>query len=123
MLNFKTNTKEKFHEIMVLEHQLSANMTAQLVQTLTNYLQSIEKNVILQLNDVAEIDTPVAEALVSLQTTFYENNASFVICGVQLEVRNFLDEAQLLDFLNIAPTLSEAWDILQMEEIERELLG
>jgi anti-anti-sigma regulatory factor len=123
MLNFKTNTKEKFNEIMVLEHQLTANMTANLVETLTNYLQSPQKNVILQLNDVVKIDTSIAEALVSLQTNFYENEASFVVCGVQLEVRNFLDKEQLLDFLNIAPTLSEAWDILQMEEIERELLG
>ena len=123
MLNFKTNTKEKFHEIMVLEHQLTAIMTAELVEKLTTYLQSSEKNVILQLNDVTMIDTAIAETLVSMQTTFYEDGASFVICGVQPEVRNFLDAAQLLDSLNITPTLSEAWDILQMEEIERELLG
>ncbi len=123
MLNFKTNTKEKFHEIMVLEHQLTAIMTAELVETLTTYLQSSEKNVILQLNDVTMIDTAIAETLVSMQTTFYEDGASFVICGVQPEVRNFLDATQLLDSLNITPTLSEAWDILQMEEIERELLG
>lgn len=122
MFSFKTNTKEKFNEIIVLEHQLTANMTAELTQTLTNYLQSHEKNIILQLKDVVKIDMPIAEALVGIQTTFYENAASFVICGAKLEVRNFLDAAQLLDFLNIAPTLSEAWDILQMEEIERELL-
>ena len=123
MIHFKTDTKEKFHEIIVLEHQLTANMTADLVKTLTTYLKSSEKNVILQLNDVKTIDTQVAEALVSLQTTFYEDGASFVLCGVQHEVRNFLDKDQLLDFLNITPTLSEAWDILQMEEIERDLLG
>jgi len=28
----------------------------------------------------------------------------------------------LLDYLNITPSESEAWDIVQMEEIERELL-
>jgi len=33
-----------------------------------------------------------------------------------------LEESGLLETMNIAPTLSEAWDILQMEEIERELL-
>jgi anti-anti-sigma factor len=123
MFNFKTNTKEKFHEIIVLGHQLTANMTAELVKTLTTYLKSPEKNVILQLNDVTNVDTEVAEALVSIQTTFYEGGASFVVCGVQPEVRGFLDAAQLLDSLNITPTLSEAWDMLQMEEIERELLG
>jgi len=29
----------------------------------------------------------------------------------------------LLDLLNVTPTESEAWDIVQMEEIEREMLG
>jgi hypothetical protein len=29
----------------------------------------------------------------------------------------------LLDFLNVTPFESEAWDIVQMEEIERDLLG
>jgi hypothetical protein len=29
---------------------------------------------------------------------------------------------ELLDLMNITPTESEAWDIVQMEEIERELL-
>jgi anti-anti-sigma factor len=123
MIHFKTNTKEKFHEIMVLEHQLTANMTAELLENLTSYLKSPERNAILQLDEVKEIDTKMAEALVSAQTMFYEDGASFIICEVQPEVRNFLDAAQLLDFLNITPTLSEAWDILQMEEIERELLG
>jgi hypothetical protein len=34
-----------------------------------------------------------------------------------------LDKWELLELLNITPTESEAWDIVQMEEIERELLG
>jgi hypothetical protein len=29
----------------------------------------------------------------------------------------------LLELMNVTPTESEAWDIVQMEEIERELLG
>jgi hypothetical protein len=28
-----------------------------------------------------------------------------------------------LELMNVTPTESEAWDIVQMEEIERELLG
>jgi hypothetical protein len=29
----------------------------------------------------------------------------------------------LLELMNVTPTESEAWDIVQMEEIERDLLG
>ena len=32
------------------------------------------------------------------------------------------EENDWLDTMNITPTESEAWDIVQMEEIERELL-
>jgi hypothetical protein len=32
-----------------------------------------------------------------------------------------LDEKELLELMNVTPTESEAWDIVQMEEIERDL--
>ena len=49
-------------------------------------------------------------------------NFSFVICAVHPSILKMLQEKDLLDELNITPTESEAYDIVQMEEIERELL-
>ena len=86
-------------------------------------LQNDVKNVVLILEDISEMDIAAAEKLAEIQQKFYENNASFVICGLQKQVEDFLDEHELLDLLNVTPTQSEAWDIVQMEEIERELLG
>ena len=40
-----------------------------------------------------------------------------------LELVKLLDEKELLELMNVTPTESEAWDIVQMEEIERELLN
>ncbi|MBV9987335.1 MAG: hypothetical protein JO301_06630 [Chitinophagaceae bacterium] len=57
-----------------------------------------------------------------MQQSFYENNASFVICCMQQPVEEAFARLDLLDLLNTTPTESEAWDIVQMEEIERELL-
>jgi len=37
-------------------------------------------------------------------------------------VEDFLDKNELLELMNVTPTQSEAWDIVQMEEIEREFL-
>jgi hypothetical protein len=45
-----------------------------------------------------------------------------VFCNLADDVSDFLDENDLLEILNITPTESEAWDIVQMEEIEREFL-
>ena len=43
-----------------------------------------------------------------------------VICNIKPEVETYLDEKELLELMNVTPTESEAWDIVQMEEIERE---
>ena len=57
-----------------------------------------------------------------MQQKFYENNASFVICEVLPALEARLDELEFLQMMNVTPTESEAWDIIQMEEIERELM-
>jgi anti-anti-sigma factor len=117
----KIDTKEKFHVITLSEPHLSATMTEELSDRLLSYLQSGTKNIVLNLKQLRLLDNISAETLVKVQQKFYENNASFVICELQPEVEKFLDKEDLLEIMNITPTESEAADIVQMEEIEREL--
>lgn len=121
-MNVKTDTKEKFHAITVNNPVLSATMTDEIGECLLPYLQKESKNLVLILKNVKELDTVAAEKLVYIQQKFYENSASFVICELQKQVEEFLDNNNLLELMNVTPTESEAWDIVQMEEIERELL-
>ena len=121
-MEVKIDTKEKFHVITLLQPELSATMTEKLSDRLVSFLQSDIKNIVLNLKELQLIDNISAENLVKVQQKFYETSASFVICEVQPSVENFLDKDQLLEMMNITPTESEAWDIIQMEEIERELL-
>ncbi|HRF19007.1 MAG TPA: STAS domain-containing protein, partial [Chitinophagaceae bacterium] len=81
------------------------------------------KNLVLILKETVSIDIAAAEKLVKIQQQFYENGASFVICELQKQVEDFLDQQELLELMNVTPTESEAWDIVQMEEIERDLMG
>ncbi len=129
-MHVKTDTKEKFHAITVLDTTLPATMTDELAECLLPYLQNdapgtdnLVKNLVLILKNVSAIETVAAEKLVYIQQKFYENNASFVICELQKQVEEFLDDSGLLELMNVTPTESEAWDIVQMEEIERELLN
>jgi anti-anti-sigma factor len=122
-MDVKTSTKEKFHAISVASEALTANMAANLHQQLLPLLQHDVRNVILNMEHVAALEEPAAEVLVKLQQHFYEQNASFVVCSLQPQVEDFLDKTDLLELMNVTPTESEAWDIVQMEEIERELLG
>ena len=122
-MQVKTNTKEKFHVITVPGATLTADMAAELSDLLHPYLQNDVKNVILNLKELQSLDEIAAEKLVKLQQNFYEKNSSFVICEIQKPVEDFLDSVNLLEIMNTTPTESEAMDIVQMEEIERELLG
>lgn len=122
-MEVKIDTKEKFYVIAVKEQHLSADMTDELYNLLLPYLQNDVKNIIFNLKELSSLDIIAAETIVKVQQKFYENNASFIICQLQPAVEQFLDDNDLLEMANVTPTESEAWDILQMEEIERELMG
>lgn len=122
-MNVKIDTKEKFSVLTLEEANLTANMTEALSFELNAYLLKPTPHVVLSMKNVESIDESVAQQLSAIQQVFYENNCSFVVCDLQKSVENTLDELELLEFMNCTPTESEAWDIVQMEEIERELLG
>ena len=121
-MQVKTNTKEKFHVISVTAPALTAVMAAELSDLLLAYLQNDVKNLILNLKELQSLDEIAAERLVKLQQNFYEKNSSFVICEIGKPVEDFLDNVNLLEVMNTTPTESEAMDIVQIEEIERDLL-
>lgn len=122
-MNFKTDTKEKFSVICPETGIISANMTAEMEAFILPYLQKDIPHIILKLNGVSEIDANAAECIAVMQQKFYAQNASFVICEMQAAVVSVFEKQELIDSLNYTPTESEAWDILQMEEIERELMN
>ena len=121
-MKVKIDTKEKFHVITVNSATLSADMTGHLDDTIIPYLQNGVPNIILNLAEVQSIDNLTAEWLVKIQQKFYEAGHSFVVCHLQPGVEKFLDDADLLEMMNVTPTTSEAGDIVQMEEIEREFM-
>jgi anti-anti-sigma factor len=122
-MDFKIDTKEKFTVITPELAELPANMTAEMGNLLLSYLQKDIPHIILNMEQVKTVDEAAGEQLAEWQQSFYENNCSFVICNLQPGVEKLLDEKEILEVMNVTPTESEAWDIVQMEEIERELLG
>lgn len=122
MLNVKIDTKEKFTVINPLTAYISANMSADLLENCRQILNNHPKNLILNLSGVTKMDAEVADSLTEMQQNFYEKNASFVVCNMEESLEKALDQQGVLEVWNITPTESEAWDIVQMEEIERELL-
>jgi anti-anti-sigma factor len=122
-MKVKIDTKEKFNVITIADPHLSDNIAADLTQLVTEILHQKISSVVLKLDNVTSIDDIAAKQVASLQQIFYENNASFVVCELQPPVEEKLEQLELSEVMNITPTESEAWDIVQMEEIERELLS
>jgi anti-anti-sigma factor len=122
-MQVKINTREKIHAITIVEPVLAANMTAELQSTLLPILQNDPKAIVLILKDIQDVAEPAAECLVKIQQDYYDAGLSFVICELTPEVEKTLENNGLLELMNVTPTETEAYDIVQMEEVERELLN
>ncbi len=122
-MKVKIDTKEKMHVIKVEEEKLSANMTEDIQKMFLSYLNDGIKNVIINFEPVNEIDEKAAATFLSVQQAFYDKGHSMVFCNFKPRVEKFLDAKELLEIMNVTPTVSEACDIVQMEEMERELYG
>jgi len=121
-MKVKIDTKEKMHVITVEEEKMPANVTEEIKNLCLKYLSEPVKNLVVNLKEVKEMDLSVAQALVSIQQSFMEANHSLVFCNLQSTVSDLLDRTELIEMMNVTRTESEAWDIVQMEEIEREYL-
>ncbi len=122
-MNVKIDTKEKFTVITPNQAEIPANMTDELAHMLLGYMKNSVPHIILNMENVGFMSPDSVAKIADIQQQFYENNHSFVICCLTAAVEKTLKEADLIDVMNITPTESEAWDIVQMEEIERELMA
>lgn len=121
-MNFKIDTKEKFTTITPLCENIYDNVAEELQALATKIVDSDVKNVIVNFSNVTGVNETAANSIAKLQQSFYEKNASFVVCCMNSAVEDTFEKFELLEVMNTTPTESEAWDIVQMEEIERELL-
>jgi anti-anti-sigma regulatory factor len=120
-MDVKIDTKEIFHVISILDSEATANMSASFLDIIAKKQEQDSKSLILNISNLINIDEEFGQTLVKLSSSFYSEKKSFVICNMSEPVKNLLSELDLLNQLNTTPTESEAWDIVQMEEIEREL--
>jgi len=121
-MHYKIDTKEKFAVLSLLDPSLSSNLVPELNDLIKNLGLTSPKNLVLNLGAVKDWDLSIMELLAQHQEVFYDNNTSFVLCILSDDLQNALDLTEFGEVMNLTPTESEAWDIVQMEEIERELL-
>ncbi len=120
-MNVKIDTKEIFHVITLLDNELTANMSADLQAIIAKKQEEDTKSLILNISQVEQIVEGFAPGLLAIAEMQTALNKSFVVCNINDKVKTQLNTWGTLEKLNTTPTESEAWDIVQMEEIEREL--
>jgi anti-anti-sigma factor len=121
-MNYKIDTKEKFTVLSLLDHSLSSNLVPELKDLIQKLGANSPKNLVVNLSEVKHWDLSIMALFAQHQELFYDNNTSFVLCCLSDDLQNALDLTEFGEIMNLTPTETEAWDIVQMEEIERELL-
>ncbi|MEN9319223.1 MAG: hypothetical protein RLZZ309_210 [Bacteroidota bacterium] len=121
-MHYKIDTKEKFTVLSLLDPNLSSNLVPELNDLIKKLGTNSPKNLVLNLEGVQDWDLSIMELLAQHQEVFYDNNTSFVLCCLSDHLQTSLDATEFGEIMNLTPTETEAWDIVQMEEIERELL-
>ncbi len=107
------NIKQKDNYILVSYN--SGNFTNFISKFKENHSKLEKKHLIIQLSE--SINTSEEDILVLLKYAeiHKQNGTTFVVVYPNVDVDNFPET------FNIAPTLIEAEDILEMEEIQRDL--
>ena len=123
MIDIKIDTKEKFTVITPKFQNLTANIAANFATEIVQFSENPPHNIILNASDILEVEDAAFDTLAEIRSTLFEQNRSFVICCLTAPVLQKVKAAELEEVLNITPTESEAWDIVQMDEIEREFFA
>ena len=120
-MNFKIDTKDAFYVISPNRAEFTAKLAEEMQDIVTKSQKELNKSLIVNFENVSEIEVQAIETLNSLYEKTISDHKSFVICCLMHNVKEAFAKTNLLETINYTPTESEAWDIVQMEEIEREL--
>lgn len=102
--------KEKGHTIIITKTSETPNDFLEKISH--EYNQFKDKNLIIDLGNQHPVDIQIFE---SLNTQHRANKKSFVVVIPEIDLDDFEDD------IIVVPTLQEAHDVIEMEEIERDL--
>ncbi len=120
-MNFKIDTKDAFHVISLTTTGFTAKLAEELLGEVAKRQNENRKSLVLNLGQIASIENEAIQVLEELYEKTLNEKKSFVLCCMAPEIKTAFAKMNLLEKINHTPTESEAWDIIQMEEIEREL--
>jgi anti-sigma B factor antagonist len=119
-MRFTVDKRDKHCIIILLEERLISSISPQLKSELVLMNAEGYRNIILDLTHVSLIDSSGLSAILIGNRVCKEAGGTFVLTGVEGNVRKLIEISQLQNVLNIVPTQDEAEQFVMMEEIERD---
>ncbi len=120
-MDFKVEKEEKHALVTFNAEKLNSLNSADLKSELVVLVKSGYRNIAMDLSSARYCDSSGLSALLTGNRLCREADGVFVLAGVQPTVHKLISISQLTSVLSIVPTVSEAVDLIMMEEIDREL--
>ena len=121
-MELKIEKNEKYVIVKLLDKALDKTNSNELSSRLIALNKEGVKNIILDMSNIFNCDSSGIRTLEEAKKMCEKANASFVICGIDKDIRAVFKLVDLDKVVSICPTIDEAKDLIFMEELERDLL-
>lgn len=120
-MNFEIEKNDKYTLIKVKVEKLDSNIAPALKSELVVLNSDGVKNIIIDLSETRYCDSSGLSAILVANRLCKNSKGAFVLTGLQDSVKKLISISQLDTILSIAPSTSEAVDMLLLEEVEKGL--
>lgn len=120
-MKFGVENKEKYALVTSTLEKLDAQHAPDLKSELVYLNKNGVKNIIIDLTGTRYCDSSGLSAILVANRLCKGENGVFVLTGLEPAVAKLVSISQLDTVLNITPTLSEAEDLIFMEEVGKDL--
>lgn len=118
-MEFKIDKKDSYTLIQVLEEKLDTNVAPSLKSELVLISGKGEKNIILDLGNCRYCDSSGLSAILVANRLCKNANGTFVLTGLNDAVDRLISISQLDTVLNIAYSIEESVDIVDLSDKEK----
>ncbi len=120
-MNFEVTSHEGYIVIKSKVEKLDTLHAPELKSLLVYHHNEGNRNLVIDLAETRYCDSSGLSALLVANRLCRGSEGTFVLSGLQESVMKLITISQLHTVLNITPTVSEASDLIYMEEVERDL--
>lgn len=118
-MEFKIDKKDNYTLIQVLEEKLDTNVAPSLKSELVLISGKGEQNIILDLSNCRYCDSSGLSAILVANRLCKNANGTFVLTGLNDAVDRLISISQLDTVLNIAYSIEESVDIVELADKEK----